>query len=69
MNLRLPDRTTTDNVERFGLEWNAIIEPLEEKYDLIVSGFDPGFTVYDKLQPPYSTSIHIPMWLALRMIK
>jgi len=69
MNLRLPDKTMTDDIEKFGLAWNAIIEPLEQRYNVVVSAFDPGFTVYDSLESPHFTSTHIPMWLALRMVK
>lgn len=68
MNLRLPDGTTTNDIQEFGLSWNKIIEPLEQKYGLSVISFDPGFTVYDALGTPHFTSTHIPMWLALRMI-
>lgn len=66
-SLRLPDRSTTDNVEKFEKEWDAYCIPLERKLDVRVTSFDPGFTVVDKNDQAWSA--HIPMWLAERILR
>lgn len=64
---RLPDRSVTDDVKVFDREWNKIIVPLEKKLGVLVLSFDPGFTVLDNRDK--SSTAHIPMWLARRIIE
>lgn len=56
---RLPDRTSTSDVEVFTREWENIYKPLEEALGVRCIAFDPGIRLARG-----NESVAIPLWLA-----
>lgn len=46
--------------------WYEIINPLEEKLNISVFGFDPGFLARDN---ETEATVDIPLWLAKRILQ
>lgn len=60
----MPNGKTTNSLSVYVAEWKKISQPLCDKYDLKVIGFDPGLLVCDVKS---GASVHIPLWLAKRL--
>ena len=45
-----------------------ICKPLEKKLNVIVQGFDPSISFYDKNDTAFMNQVQIPLWLAEKIL-
>ena len=64
---KLPNGIQTEDAQLYYETYDEIIKELEKKLDVVVYGFDPGFSVYDVNNN--RVTANIPMWLAERIIE
>lgn len=61
---RLPDGTFTEDYDPYITKWEQLIQPMLEKLNLKLIGFDPGYLVQMTEKP--HTTLEIPCWFVRR---
>lgn len=60
------DGEITTAVQDYIDSWKEVIKPLEKKYNVSVSAFDPDIVVEDNIS---KASVVLPRWFAKRLLK